>query len=142
MIPVGTPVSMSLRDILLDENIFEKPHEFRPERWLADNSDLARISKFYMPFGRGSRMCVGLNLALAELYLILGTLFAKFDFELFETTKERDIDVARDCFIGEPCRQSQGVRMKIRLNEKWIKRLRRSQSNQMKQEACYVSVLG
>ncbi|KAH8700030.1 putative flavonoid 3-hydroxylase [Phaeosphaeriaceae sp. PMI808] len=118
MIPAGTPVSMSLRDVLLDESIFENPHEFRPERWLAENPNLARISKFYMPFGRGSRMCVGLNLALAELYLILGTLFDKFDFDLFETTKERDIDIARDCFIGEPCTQSKGVRVKVRLNKR------------------------
>jgi cytochrome P450 len=116
MIPAGTPVSMSLRDVLLDESIFENPHEFRPERWLAENPSLVRISKFYMPFGRGNRMCVGLNLALAELYLILGTLFKKFDFDLFETTKERDIDIARDCFIGEPSTQSQGVRIKVRLN--------------------------
>ncbi|KAL5115780.1 hypothetical protein ACEQ8H_006275 [Pleosporales sp. CAS-2024a] len=117
MIPAGTPVSMSLRDVLLNEKIFERPHEFRPERWLAENPELARISKFYMPFGRGSRMCVGLNLALAELYLILGTLFAEFDFDLFETTKERDIDIARDCFIGEPCWQSKGVRVKLRANK-------------------------
>jgi cytochrome P450 len=115
MIPAGTPISMSLRDILLDETIFESPEEFHPERWLAENPDLARISKFYMPFGRGSRMCVGLNLAQAELYIILATLFNKFDFDLFETTKERDIDIARDCFIGEPSTGSQGVQIKVRL---------------------------
>ena len=107
---------MTLRHVLLDDSIFQNPHEFRPERWLAENPSLARISKFYMPFGRGSRMCVGLNLALAELYLILGNLFDKFDFDLFETTKERDIDIARDCFIGEPSTQSQGVRVKVRPN--------------------------
>ncbi|KAF2630917.1 putative flavonoid 3-hydroxylase [Macroventuria anomochaeta] len=116
IIPAGTPVSMSLRDVLLDDSIFKNPHEFHPERWLAENPSLARISKLYMPFGRGSRMCVGLNLALAELYLILGTLFDKFEFDLFETTKERDIDIVRDCFIGEPSTQSQGVRVKVRLN--------------------------
>jgi cytochrome P450 len=116
MIPAGTPVSMSLRDVLLDDSIFTSPHEFRPERWLTENPSLARISKFYMPFGRGSRMCVGLNLALAELYLILGTLFKRFEFDLFETTKERDIDIVRDCFIGEPSTQSQGMRVKVRLN--------------------------
>lgn len=58
-------------------------------------------------------MCIGLNLALAELYLILGTVFRRFDLELFETTKERDIDIARDCFIGEPSKQSKGVRSRV-----------------------------
>lgn len=113
VIPAGTPISMTLRDVLLDERVFSNPHEFRPERWLSSNPDIARISRFYLPFGRGSRMCIGLNLALAELYLILGTVFRRFDLELFETTKERDIDIARDCFIGEPSKQSKGVRSRV-----------------------------
>ena len=58
-------------------------------------------------------MCIGLNLAQAELYLILGSLFRRFDMDLFETTKERDVDIVRDCFVGEPSRQSPGVRIKV-----------------------------
>lgn len=52
---------MTLRDILLDPSIFEKPREFLPERWLSDSPDHERISQAYVPFGRGSRMCVGLK---------------------------------------------------------------------------------
>lgn len=52
---------MTLRDILLDPSIFPEPLEFRPERWLAENPNLERISRGYLPFGRGSRMCIGLK---------------------------------------------------------------------------------
>jgi cytochrome P450 len=58
-------------------------------------------------------MCIGLNLAMAELYIVLGSMFRKFDFDLYDTTRERDIDVVRDCFVGEPCRDSVGVRVKV-----------------------------
>ncbi|KAL1968073.1 hypothetical protein VTN77DRAFT_2203 [Rasamsonia byssochlamydoides] len=34
-------------------------------------------------FGRGSRVCLGLN--LAELYLALGMIFRRFEFKLYET---------------------------------------------------------
>ncbi|KAL8908998.1 MAG: hypothetical protein Q9207_000449 [Kuettlingeria erythrocarpa] len=63
IIPPGTPVSMTLRDILLDPTIYANPLDFRPERWLSDDtSELERMNQAYVPFARGSRMCVGLNL--------------------------------------------------------------------------------
>ena len=52
---------MTLRDVLLDPSIYHKPLEFLPERWLSGSLDLERINQAYVPFGRGSRMCVGLK---------------------------------------------------------------------------------
>lgn len=37
---------MSLRDILLDPQIFAEPLEFRPQQWLSGNPEHERISKF------------------------------------------------------------------------------------------------
>ncbi|KAL8722842.1 MAG: hypothetical protein Q9225_000729 [Loekoesia sp. 1 TL-2023] len=107
-----TPISMTLRDVLLDPTIFADPNDFKPERWLTDNPDLERINQAYVPFGRGSRMCVGLNFALAELYIVIACLFRRFDLELHDTIRERDVDAVRDCFIGEPSPKSLGVRVK------------------------------
>jgi cytochrome P450 len=105
---------MSLHDVLLDASIFEQPTQFRPDRWLAENPDHSRINKFHVPFGRGSRMCIGLNLAMAEHYLVLGSMFRRFDVDLYETTRERDVDTAQDCFLGEPAQDSPGIRVKLR----------------------------
>lgn len=52
---------MTLRDVLLDPTIFKDATEFHPERWLPENPDLERISRAYLPFGRGSRMCLGVK---------------------------------------------------------------------------------
>lgn len=41
-----------------DPNAFPDPHAFIPERWLQDKNDKA-IAECYVPFGRGSRDCLG-----------------------------------------------------------------------------------
>ena len=52
---------MTLRDVLLDPRIFHDPEQFRPERWLSDSGELERMSRNYLPFGKGSRMCLGMK---------------------------------------------------------------------------------
>jgi cytochrome P450 len=53
-----------------DARWFDKPDEFRPERW---DGDLARrLPRFaYFPFGGGPRQCIGNAFALMEAALIL-----------------------------------------------------------------------
>ncbi|KAI1827660.1 putative cytochrome P450 [Xylaria intraflava] len=112
VIPAGTPVSMTIRDVLLDSNIFERPQEFLPERWLASNPDVDRLNRYLVPFGRGNRMCLGVNLAYAELYVCLASIFRRLKLQLHDTIRERDIDIVRDCFIGETSPNSEGVKVK------------------------------
>ena len=52
---------MTLRDVLLDPKLYANPLTFSPERWLTSNPDLEHINEAYVPFGRGSRMCIGLK---------------------------------------------------------------------------------
>ena len=53
------------------------------------------------------------SFAYAELYLVLATVFRRFELKLFETTREKDIAYTRDCFIGKASVESKGVRMRI-----------------------------
>ncbi|KAI2465613.1 putative flavonoid 3-hydroxylase [Annulohypoxylon bovei var. microspora] len=112
VIPAGTPISMTIRDVLLDAEVFDDALEFRPERWLSPNADLDRLNRCFVPFGRGNRMCAGVNLAYAELYIVLASLFCRRKLELYDTIKERDIDIVRDCFIGETSPNTKGVRVR------------------------------
>ena len=66
---IKTPVSMTLHNILLDPVLFDDPMIFRPERWLASNSELERICRNYIPFGRGGRICIGMKYNLSLLRL-------------------------------------------------------------------------
>lgn len=61
VIPPGNPVSMSLRDILHNETIYRQPLEFLPERWLKSDPDVKIAERWYVPFSRGSRNCVGIK---------------------------------------------------------------------------------
>ncbi|KAF2773329.1 cytochrome P450 [Teratosphaeria nubilosa] len=108
-LPPGTVMSSSSYLIHTDPSIYPEPFAFRPERWLGDKNGLAGT---FVPFGRGSRMCIGINLAYAEMYLTAAAMFTSFDFDLFETTR-MDVDVAHDFFVGFPPLQSKGVRVRV-----------------------------
>lgn len=109
VIPPHTSISMSLRDVHLDALVFENPRQFQPERWL-DGSSKKELERFLVPFGKGTRGCVGMHLALLELYLAIGNLFHRFDMELYETTEE-DIRLTHDFFSLDASKEAQGLRV-------------------------------
>ena len=57
---------------------------FKPERWLNPST---RPSEF-MPFGYGSRYCLGSNLAIAEMKVFLALLARRVDFDLVNMSKD------------------------------------------------------
>lgn len=62
VIPKNTPVGMSNADVLFDEAIFPDAGTFRPERWFGEEGkEIER--RGWVPFGRGSRMCLGMRYA-------------------------------------------------------------------------------
>ncbi|KAJ3494206.1 hypothetical protein NLG97_g4228 [Lecanicillium saksenae] len=95
VIPPGTPVSMSSYFVHMDRIIFPEPESFNPDRWIEATAQGKNLTKFIVSFGRGSRACVGMNLAYAELYLTISQFARKFDMELYDTTYE-NIRVARE----------------------------------------------
>ena len=121
-IPARTPVSLTIVDHNQNEDIFPKSHEFKPERWLdQDEQGNWRLDKnmdrWWFPFGKGSRSCLGVNLATAELHLCLATLLRRYDFELFETD-ESDVTLAHDFFLPSVRLDSKGVRVTVKEVEK------------------------
>jgi len=61
VITPGNAISMSLRDILHNPDIFREPLRFLPERWLPTNPDIDMVNKFYVPFSCGTRSCIGIK---------------------------------------------------------------------------------
>jgi hypothetical protein len=53
------------------------------------------------------------SFAYAEMYMSLATILCRFDLQLFETNRERDVDYTRDCFLGEADPSSPGIRVKV-----------------------------
>ncbi|KAK4869402.1 hypothetical protein LT330_005784 [Penicillium expansum] len=98
-IPAGMLVSESNYFVLTDPEIFPNPHTFDPDRWLRAAAKGEHLDKYMVNFSKGSRICLGINLAYAELFLVLAAFVRRFDMELFETS-EKDIAFARD--FGTP----------------------------------------
>ncbi|GAB1191084.1 hypothetical protein APSETT444_000253 [Aspergillus pseudonomiae] len=112
IIPANTIVGMTAMLTHLNETIFPEPHTFRPERWLGP--DGKRLERYLVPFNRGSRFCLGVNLARAELVLILAAVFRQFDFDVSAVRRERDIDVSRDYILGAQARDTPGILVTVR----------------------------
>ncbi|KAK0210181.1 cytochrome P450 [Desarmillaria ectypa] len=80
---IKTAVGVGCTFVLMNKEIFPQPHSFRPERWLQQDSQ--SLEKYLVPFSRGPRSCIGINLAWCELYLVFANLFRKFDMKIHET---------------------------------------------------------
>ncbi|KAI3395648.1 hypothetical protein diail_1013 [Diaporthe ilicicola] len=116
VIPRGTPVSQTFRDVLLDPDLFPEPREFDPDRFgrAAAEQGGERLDRYLVSFSRGGRSCAGINLAHAELYLAVAALVGRFDMELVDFDRARDLDVVRDKFIGMPSREARPIRFRFR----------------------------
>lgn len=106
---------MGIYDVSHDEATFPDSFAYKPERWL-DNPrapDGRQLSRYLVTFGRGTRACVGLQLAWAELYVGLASLFRRFELEIYETDKS-DVELARDRFVPRPVASSKGVHFLVK----------------------------
>ncbi|GLA51276.1 hypothetical protein AnigIFM63604_007628 [Aspergillus niger] len=57
--------------------------EFRPERWLhASEAEKALMERSYMPFGMGSRTCIGKNISLLEMNKLIPLVVREYDVEI------------------------------------------------------------
>ncbi|KAJ5798523.1 benzoate 4-monooxygenase cytochrome P450 [Penicillium pulvis] len=109
VIPPGWTVSMTSMLIHGNESIYPEPYEFRPERWLNGGLEVRQLERYLVPFNRGVRVCLGLNLARAELFIILAVLFRQFKFDISQVSRARDIDLTRDFIIGATAADSPGI---------------------------------
>ncbi|KAH7048410.1 cytochrome P450 family protein [Macrophomina phaseolina] len=112
-IPRGIPVGMSAYMMHTDPNVYEKPFEFIPERWLGDVNPAMRRN--YVPFAKGSRSCLGMSLAYGELNVLMAVMFRPGgpNLQLYETN-ESDITQAHDYLIPLPNLKSKGFRVIVK----------------------------
>ncbi|EAU84278.2 benzoate 4-monooxygenase cytochrome P450 [Coprinopsis cinerea okayama7 len=95
-IPPGTVVSVGPSFIHSDPEIFPRPEEFCPERWLGASPSQNR---YLIPFSRGPRMCLGINMAWTELYLTFGILFRKLDMVITHGPSPKEMADFVDYFV-------------------------------------------
>jgi cytochrome P450 len=119
-IPGGTAVSMTSYDVHHDEAIFPQSFEFKPERWIGNSG----LEKYLVSFGKGTRQCLGMNLAYAEMYLVLARVFRWIgaedgDIGCLElwNTDESDVRMVAEVLVPFVKNRSKGVRADFSQNE-------------------------
>lgn len=60
-VPARTTVSMSPYCIHRNEQVFDEPTMFNPDRWLGKEEDLAEMNRWFWAFSSGARMCIGMQ---------------------------------------------------------------------------------
>jgi cytochrome P450 len=80
-IPRRHIVLISMYTTHRDPRFFPEPDFFRPERWL-DGLEKRLPRAAFMPFGLGSRKCIGSSFAMMEATLLLATIARRWRFEL------------------------------------------------------------
>ncbi|KAI1611223.1 cytochrome P450 [Exophiala viscosa] len=83
-VPEGYSVSISPMAQNRDPCIYgDDAKEFRPERWLQNEIQTRRMELLSMTFGgNGPRACLGTNLALMEVQLLITRFIRGFDYEI------------------------------------------------------------
>lgn len=109
ILPPGTPMSMTTLCIHTDESIFPDPWTFNPDRWLGPAGK--ERQKYQYGFGGGSRKCLGIGLAGAELTLVIATV-ARYELQLFDTDVS-DVTFKHDYQVAHPKLDSKGIRATV-----------------------------
>ncbi|KAK6540600.1 hypothetical protein TWF694_007995 [Orbilia ellipsospora] len=102
--PSGTEVSTPVYAIHRDPVLFPDPHSFKPERWINATDDMNSAS---LGFGGASRMCIGSNLAMMEMRLLIAILFSSCpDIGLASSCTDESMEMEEFLFIkprGQKC---------------------------------------
>lgn len=90
-IPGGTVVGQSFLYVHRSPAVFPDPDAFMPDRWLGEFAKTHEAS--LATFSKGPRSCIGINLAYCELYLVIASVFRRFDVTL-DAQRSGDLAVA------------------------------------------------
>lgn len=83
VVPKGTNIWIFMLALHRDAEIWgEDADEFRPERFEGGVAEACKYPQAYLPFGFGSRICVGQNFALMEVKIMLSLLLSNFSFSI------------------------------------------------------------
>ncbi|KAI9371521.1 cytochrome P450 [Aspergillus egyptiacus] len=80
-IPANTRVNAQAYSLHRNADVFPDPESWQPNRWLKDcnsSADLEERRRWFWAFGSGGRMCVGSNLALQEMKLVIAAIYSNY----------------------------------------------------------------
>ncbi|KAK6977233.1 cytochrome P450 [Favolaschia claudopus] len=99
-IPPGTVIGTQSWSVHRDPEAFPLPEKFDPERWMAKIDSPCTSASHFMPFGLGTRVCVGQPLAQAAIRAVIVALARNFTITADENTTEASMTMVHGfvCF--------------------------------------------
>jgi cytochrome P450 family 135 len=107
-IPVGMEINPSIRTIHRRADLYPDPERFRPERFLGDD---APDTYAWLPFGGGTRRCIGASFALMEMRLVLDRVLERVGHRLQAATRRLEPAQLRVITLAP----RNGVRVRLRV---------------------------
>lgn len=99
-IPGGMRVSASPMCLHRNDSVFPEPESWIPERWLLESgvneTELQERHRWFWAFGSGGRMCIGSNLAMAQMKLIVAAVLSSFRLIKADQCVGRNMDDGED----------------------------------------------
>jgi cytochrome P450 family 135 len=80
MLPAGSRIAPSIYLLGHRADTYPEPHRFKPERWLGVKPD----PYTWLPFGGGTRRCIGMAFAQFEMRVVLQTVIPRVQLSLVD----------------------------------------------------------
>ncbi|KAL1633443.1 hypothetical protein SLS58_011074 [Diplodia intermedia] len=81
-LPPGTIVGVNAAVIHRDRGVFgEDADQFRPERWMEDETKAKEMERNLLTFGAGARTCIGKNISIMEMGKLVPQVLRQFELE-------------------------------------------------------------
>lgn len=85
-------------------DVFENPSVFNPDRWdpeVTPKDKLKLMEACYMPFGAGTRTCIGKNISILEMTKLIPQLVRHYDFELVSPRHGQAMESTNRWFVKQ-----------------------------------------
>ncbi|CAI7586320.1 hypothetical protein PCG10_002050 [Penicillium crustosum] len=77
-IPGGVRVSSTSYSLHRISDVYPRPLEWLPRRWIDPGDKIHDMRRLFWPFGSGGRMCLGSNFALQEIKLVMAAVYSNY----------------------------------------------------------------
>ncbi|GAA0154336.1 oxidase [Lithospermum erythrorhizon] len=87
-VPAGSQIAINIYGCNMDKNVYEKPEEWMPERFLDRKYESMELQKT-MAFGGGKRVCAGALQAMTISCIAIGRLIQEFQWRLKDGEEDK-----------------------------------------------------